>query len=284
MRSTTMPFAYVPSEGQPAPRPTLRSVAMPVEHGGWGLTLEPGLLGFLVAPSLAGMLLGVAALALFLVRTPLRLVVIGRRHDREHRQTAIGAERTRLASRVALAESAGLGIAVLLAAWLAADPWWWLPALLAAPLLVLAVWYDAHSASRHLLPEVAGSVAIASVAAMAALAGGAAWPLAAGLWLIQDERILSSIPHARAQIKRLHARPAPLAPTVFGDAMALLLAGAAVVLDASLLPGAFAVAGLIAFQRVTLARPPRPAKILGVRQMVLGFTVVGVTAAGVWLL
>ena len=35
-------------------RPTLRSVAMPAEHGGWGLTLEPGILGVLLAPSLAG--------------------------------------------------------------------------------------------------------------------------------------------------------------------------------------------------------------------------------------
>jgi len=37
-------------------------------------------------------------------------------------------------------------------------------------------------------------------------------------------------------------------------------------------------------QRITLARPPRPAKILGVRQMILGFTVVGATALGAWLL
>jgi len=37
-------------------------------------------------------------------------------------------------------------------------------------------------------------------------------------------------------------------------------------------------------QRITLARPPRPAKVLGLRQMVLGFGVVGATATSAWLL
>ena len=41
--------------------------------------------------------------------------------------------------------------------------------------------------------------------------------------------------------------------------------------------------GLVVIQRVTLVRPPRPARVLGVRQMVLGFGVVAATAAGTWL-
>ena len=46
-----------------------RSVAIPSEHGGWGLTLEPVLLGLVVAWSGAGVALGVAAFTAFLVRT-----------------------------------------------------------------------------------------------------------------------------------------------------------------------------------------------------------------------
>lgn len=193
-------------------------------------------------------------------------------------------ERTRLAGRVALVELAGMVIAVLLAAWLAAEPGWWWPALIAAPLFLIALWYDMHSLSRRLVPEIVGSVAIASVAAMSALAGGAAWQLAAGLWLILGARVLTSIPHVRAQILRIHGRKAPPAPTLVGDGGALLVALGAVLLDASLLLGALAIPSLVVVQRLTLARPPRPAKVLGVRQMVLGFTVVGVTAAGTWLL
>ena len=42
-----------------------RAVAMPSEHGGWGLTLEPVLLGLLVAWSGAGVALGIAAFSAF---------------------------------------------------------------------------------------------------------------------------------------------------------------------------------------------------------------------------
>ena len=56
-----------------------------------------------------------------------------------------------------------------------------------------------------------------------------------------------------------------------------------VVFVVAFLLGAAAIVGLVVVQRVTLAQPPRPARVLGVRQMILGFAVVGVTTAGVWL-
>ena len=40
--------------GTARPRALWRSVAVPTEHGGWGLTFEPVLLGLIVAPSWAG--------------------------------------------------------------------------------------------------------------------------------------------------------------------------------------------------------------------------------------
>jgi hypothetical protein len=60
------------------PRPAWRAIALPDEHGGWGLTAEPVLLGLLVAPSWAGAALAVAAFLAFLVRTPLKLVLVDR--------------------------------------------------------------------------------------------------------------------------------------------------------------------------------------------------------------
>ncbi len=269
---------------RPVRKPTLRSVAMPAEHGGWGLTLEPSILGVLVAPSLAGVLLGVAALVALLVRTPLRLVLIGRHRSDDRPRTTMAAQRNRLAARLAVAELLGIGLAVLVAAVLARDPLWWLPMILAAPLLALALWFDMRSLSRHLIPEVVGSVAIAGVAAMGALAGGAVWALALGGWVILASRIFTSIPHVRAQVRRIHGQPAAFAPTLIGDLSAIVAAAVAVLLDGSLVLGAIAVLGLIVIQRITLLRPPRPAKILGVRQMILGFSVVAATALGTWLL
>ncbi len=63
-------------------RVRLRSVALPVEHGGWGLLLEPIALGLLVAPSLAGFCLSVAAAGAFLARHPLKLVMADRQRRR----------------------------------------------------------------------------------------------------------------------------------------------------------------------------------------------------------
>lgn len=258
---------------------------MPAEHGGWGLTLEPGILAVLAAPSVAGVLLAVAALLLFLVRTPLRLVLIGRHRAGRRETSRLGQARTHLATRVAGAELVVAGVAVMAAIWLATEPWWWLPAVIATPLFAVALWFDMRSRSRHLVPEVVGSIAVASVAAMGALAGGAEWPLALGLWAILTARIVSSIPHVRVQVLRIHGVPAATSSALMGDIAALAIASVAVVLlDRSLLFGTLAIVGLVAIQQVTLRRPPRPAKVLGVRQMILGFSVVGVTALGVWLL
>lgn len=156
--------------------------------------------------------------------------------------------------------------------------------LVAAPLFAVALWFDMRSRSRHLVPEIAGSVAIASVASAGALAGGAAWTLAVGAWVILCARVFTSIPHVRAQVLRIHGRLAPPVPGVAGDLAALGAAVAAVLLEGSLVVGAVAIVGLVVVQRITLGRPPRPAKILGVRQMILGFAVVGMTAIGTWLL
>lgn len=86
-----------PVDGLTAQRSTFRSVALPAEHGGWGLTLEPGLLGLLVAPGLAGLCIAAGAMVAFLVRTPLKIVAVDHRRGRS-------LERTRLARRVAAVE------------------------------------------------------------------------------------------------------------------------------------------------------------------------------------
>ena len=72
-----------------APRSPLRSVALPAEHGGWGLTLEPGLLGLLIAPSVAGACIAAAAMVAFLARTPLKLAAIDRRRCRDLARTRL---------------------------------------------------------------------------------------------------------------------------------------------------------------------------------------------------
>jgi hypothetical protein len=151
-------------------------------------------------------------------------------------------------------------------------------------MLVVALSYDLRSRSRGLVPELVGSIAIAAVAAMSAVAGGQAWALAIGLWLVLAARIVTSIPHVRDQVARLHGRAASPAPTIVADVAALAVAVAAVLVDGELLLGAIGVAGVVLLQRLAAARPPVRARVLGVRQMALGFGVVALAAAGTWLL
>jgi hypothetical protein len=262
------------SRSQPAERSGWRAVAVPTEHGGWGLTAEPILLGLLLAPSVAGLCLGMATMLAFLLRTPLRVVLVDR-----HRHRALG--RTRLAQRIALTEGAMLIALVAVAAATSSGSFWW-PALAAAPLVGVELWFDARSRGRRLVPELAGAIGISAAAAVIVLAGGHSTAEAVGAWLILAARSITAIPFVRDQIARLHRRPAAPRTLVVADLAAASVASAAVALEPAFLAGALAVAVVLVVQRAT-AHKPVPAKALGIRQTILGVAVVASTALGVHL-
>jgi hypothetical protein len=256
-----------------AARPPWRSVAVPDEHGGWGLTAEPVLLGLLVAPSRAGAALAVGALVAFLVRTPLTIVLV----DRWRRRWL---PRSRLALGVVAVEAALLLVLGLLAL-LASGAVWLVFVGLATPLVALELWFDMRSRGRRLAPELAGAVGIAAVAAAIALAGGEGARLAAALWLIVAARAVAAIPFVRVQIARLRHGTGSLATSDAASALGVAVAGGAALLDLRLVAGALAVAFLALLQVWQVRRPPVPAKVLGLRQLFLGLAVVVAVAAGV---
>ena len=254
-------------------RTRLRAVAVPSEHGGWGLTAEPGLLGLLVAPGPAGLALAFGALVAFLARTPLKLALVDRRRGR-------ALERTTLARRVAVLELGLLAVLVGVAV-ATADALFWAPLVLAVPLIAVEAWFDVRSRSRRLVPEVAGAVAVCSVVAMIVLADGGSAALAAGLWLVLAARVVTSIPHVRDRIAELHSRPVDPRGALVADALALVLVATAVAFATELVAGAVAVLAVVVLQRLSVHRPTDRAVVLGLRQMALGFGLVLVTALGV---
>ncbi|MFP3906526.1 MAG: YwiC-like family protein, partial [Acidimicrobiales bacterium] len=173
---------------------------MPTEHGGWSLTLEPVVLGLLVAWSWPGLALGLAAMLAFLARTPLKLVLVDRWRGR-------WLARTRVAARVATVELFALVVLVAVAAMGADGRWFWLPLIAAAPLVAIELWFDMRSRGRRLLPELAGTIGIGSVAAAIALLGDAETAVAMALWLVVAARAAAAIPYARTQVLRGHGRP-----------------------------------------------------------------------------
>lgn len=262
-----------------APAPSRRSprrrMLVPTEHGGWGLTLEPGVLGLLVVPSWAGMCLVFAAVLGFVARNPVRIALLDLRQRRR-------LPRTRLAARIAAAELSFLAALVLAAVVLAEAPFW-APAVVAVPLLAVELWFDSRSQSRRLAPELAGATAVAAVGAMVVLAGGGDSRLAAGIWLLLAARSLTSLPWVRAQIQRLRGRGVDQAPVVAGDVAAMGAAGVAVAIERGLALGAAAVMVLLAVQRLAGRGRPAPAKVLGIGQTIAGLLVVLLAALGVHL-
>jgi hypothetical protein len=251
-------------------------VALPSEHGGWGLTLEPVLLGLLVAHSVSAFCIGLAAVLAFLARTPLKLAVVDARRGRT-------LERTRMARKVAAAELAVLAVLVVVA-FLTATPGFWWPIFGIAPLLLVELSYDIRSRSRRLIPELAGAVGIAGVAAMMALAGGLDTAVALGLWAVLAGRAIAAIPTIRSQVLKLHGRPTNDVLPVVADLVALALVAATAVAEPALLAGAVAVAVAIVAQRALIAwAPTERAVVLGIRQTVMGLAVVIATAVGVGL-
>jgi hypothetical protein len=254
-------------------RPPWRAVAIPTEHGGWGLTLEPVVLGLLLAGSWAGAAIGVAAFLAFLLRTPLKLAMVDRRRNR-------ALDRTRLATRFALIELlllTGLAFAALVAA-----GWNWLvPVAIAAPLVAIELWFDIRSRSRRLIPELCGAVGISAVAASIVIAGDGSTRLAIAAWMILAARAIASIPFVRTQIARLHRGSAALASTDAFQLSAGAIALAAVAVDDRMVVGAGAVLVLAATQAWWTRRRYIPAaKVIGLTQMALGFALVAATAAG----
>ena len=256
-----------------ADRAGWRAVAMPSEHGGWGLTLEPVLLGLIVAWSGAGVAVGIAAFTAFLLRTPGKLVAVDVRRGR-------WLARSRLALRIAIVELVVLASAVASAVALAG--WSWLtPAVVAGPLVAIELSFDIRSRGRRLVPELCGAIGIAAVAASIVLAAGRDGGLAAGIWLVLAARAVGAVPFVRVQIRRLRRGQGLVWHSDVAQVASVALATVAVIADSRLVLGLAGVVTLALAQSVWVRRVPIPAKQVGLGQMAMGLALVAVTAVGV---
>jgi hypothetical protein len=249
----------------PGRRPLWRTVALPSEHGGWGLTFEPVLLGLIVAPGGAGVAIGAAAMLAFVARTPAKVVVVDTWRGRS-------LPRTRMAAAIAGVEIILLVALAAVAVATSSAPFW-APLAVAVPLIGLELWFDMRSRSRRLVPELAGTIGIGSVAAAIVLAAGGGAGLAAGAWLIIVARAVASLPFVRFQLRRVKGQPHRRWAQDLAQAGAVVLAvaGAAV---GWLAWGAAAPVFVLSGVQLVLART-RPPKvvIVGVQQLLLGLAV-----------
>ena len=253
----------------------VRTVALPVEHGGWGLTLEPVVLGLLVAPSPAGFFLSVATVGAFLARHPLKTIAGDRRRGRRFPRTPVA---ERCAAIYAAVAAAGLLFAVM-----AADGFTFLlPLLLAAPLASVQLFYDAKGHSRALWPELAGATALAGVSTSITLACGWKSVPAYGLWAVLVTRAVPAILYVRARLNRLHGERVSGATVIAGHIAAV--AAVAALAWANAVPwlalATLAVLLLRAAHGFAERDPSITARRIGIREIVYGALTVALVAAG----
>jgi hypothetical protein len=197
-----------------ANRVRIRPIALPVEHGGWGLSIEPIALGLSVVPSIAGLCLGIATMGAFLARQPFKIFVADLRNRRSMARTPIARNFFLLYAAIAL-------LGLLGAIFFAPNKEFLLPLLLALPFGLVQLIYDAIGSSRSLIPELSGATSLAAVATSIALVGGLYLPLAFGLWLILVARVVPTIFYVRAKIRQVRGETVSVYPTMLFHLLAL---------------------------------------------------------------
>jgi hypothetical protein len=234
--------------------PPLRTL-LPPEHGSWFMLGFPLVLGLLLRPGWAGLCLGLAALACFLGRPPLRRVLSGRPEAAQVR---------------ALLLTVGLGLGFGAMALVLAGPRFLIPLACVAPLLLLALRADQQRTVRSLAVEVAAQAAFAGLAAAMLVADGSTLLEAARAWLFVTLVGGANLAHVRHCLG--HARglePAALRRRrlpVHG-LHALLLAASAYLLAPRGWAGALWTGWTVLLcLRAILPYRPLPARILGWRE------------------
>jgi hypothetical protein len=261
----------------PSPPVRLRTIAFPIEHGGWGFLAEPVFLGILLAPSWAGLAIGIATTAAFLIRHPAKLYWRNR-----HRLDL--SPRFRIARSFALLYGA-VAVAGLATAMALCGPRPLLPFLVLSPLLLVYAAYDAGNQARRLLPELAAPMGLAGSATAIALAGGWEWAAAWALWLILQARVAPSILYVRARLRLERGNEIDRRPSTVAH-LAAIAVGAGMWL-ADLAPLLTAVALLVLLARavrgLSPSRRPARAKEVGFSELGFGLGYVLLTVLGTLL-
>ena len=255
-------------------RRTIRSIALPAEHGAWSLWLEPTALALLIAPSVTGLLVALSGLSALLIRQPLKVILVDLRRRKIYRRTQLGAGFLAFYSIIfailllAAIRWAGAGSVLPL-----------LPALLVATLIVLH--FDVYGDSRGWLPEVLASVVMAAFAVSICLAADWSWEQSLAVAGIALARAIPAIIYVRARLHQIkNDGAAQLAPVMLHI---VSLGGTLILMRLGLAPALATLASLLLLLRAWYYLRYGPivaARVVGIQEVVLGLSYVAIVACG----
>src|SRR5688572_4960452 len=210
----------------------LRPLAIPNEHGGWGFLLEPVVLALAIAPSRAGFVLGLALVAAFFLRHPLRLAARDLMLRKRYPRTIACAK---LALGYGSAAAVCFAIAVSLSSAAIAVPF-----LIAAPFLAVQFFHDVRNRGRELPAELCGAIAAAAGGAACVLAADGGMITAVIVATLAVSRSVPSILHVRSLLRGSSALPGILAHVLAVIATFIVAPLASIVAVALLIRSLFA--------------------------------------------
>jgi hypothetical protein len=247
---------------------SVRPLAVPNEHGGWGILLEPLLIGLIVAPSMGGAAIAVAIVGAFFLRHPLKLA--GRDWLQRRRYP-----RTIVCEQLIAAYGFIVVTGISFAAW-RSDPRALLPLVAAIPLAAAQFAYDVRNRGRELTPELLGALGAGAGGAACVLAGGGVLALAALVWLFAALRSVAAILHVRALLRR---RNFTLSIVAHSIALSIVLLMSLWTRITAPIVAIFALLLLRAISGPLRAHIPRPSTV-GIEEVVWGIVAAGAIAIG----
>jgi hypothetical protein len=231
------------------------------------------LLGMLVAPSWAGLWICLAALGIFLIHQPLRIVVKDRLRGRRFARTGYAA---RFAAVYAVLALVSLGLAVL-----TAPAAFWIPLLLAVPLAGIQLLYESRNRGRELVPEVCGAIALGATAPAIAMASGCSSMLAALLWLLVILRSIPSILYVRTRLSLLHGKSISPRISLIAHFGAGIIIGVIWINERVLWTALLAIGILLLRAVAGLRQHDVPARQIGFQEMAFGLIYAVLMAVGI---
>lgn len=253
----------------------LKTVALPAEHGSWGLVLEPIALGLLLAFSWAGAFLALSAFFAFLSYQPLRILLKNFRQKKH-------SPRTFLAKRFVYLYGAS-ALLFLLASLLNSGWGPLLPTLIASPLLLVFIGYDLEGPKRSWQAEISATLFFSSIAAAILLAADWALSNALALWAVMAARGLPSVLYIRARLRLDKEKGKPSAALGVVAVHTLALALVFVLVRWNLLPVLAIAALLLLLLRAGfgLSRYRRPVKVRSIGFMEIAWGAITVLAVSI---
>lgn len=256
----------------------IKTIAVPAEHGSWGLVLEPMILGLLVAPSLHGAILALAGFAAFLLRHPLKIAVTDWRNNKRSPRTSLAERFALLYGLIALT-----GLIVVIA-FNGSQPL--LPFIFALPFLIIFVLYDARNQVRAWQSQLAAPAAFSAIASSIALLAGMPFGIAMALWSVLIARTIPAILYVRERLRQEKHKPYQKSLPIGAHIVGLGIVVALVLLG--LVPWIAVLAFLLllgrAFYGLSRFSQSLATRTIGFLEMGLGLCTIVLIAIGYWSL